>query len=124
MDPLGRTSRAVPERVSTSRGHSSPSAGLPEQARRETERRNRGSLRRRRSQGTVGRVRPCARPVGRLAVGVRGPPCPNLVGWTALAGSLSASSGSGEITLATALRDDCVPPKQASNHQSCPTVTL
>ena len=57
-------------------------------------------------RGTVGRVRPCARPVGRLAVGVRGPPCPNLVGWTALAGSLSASGGSGETTLATGLRDE------------------
>jgi hypothetical protein len=66
-------------------------------------------MRRRRSQGTVGRVRPRARPVGRLAVGVREPPCPNLVGWTALAGSLSASGGSGEITLATALRDGRVP---------------
>lgn len=53
-------------------------------------------------RGTVGRVCPCVRPVGRSAVGVRGPPRPNLVGWT-------ASSGSGEITLATALRDDRVP---------------
>lgn len=53
-------------------------------------------------RGTVGRVCPCVRPVGRSAVGVRGPPHPNLVGWT-------ASSGSGEITLATALRDDRVP---------------
>ena len=36
-----------------------------------------------------GRGCPCVRPVGRLAVDIRGPPRPNLAGWLALAGGLS-----------------------------------
>jgi hypothetical protein len=54
VDSLGLASWAVPERVSTSGEHSSPRAGLPEQARQETEGRHRASLRRRRSQGDRG----------------------------------------------------------------------
>jgi hypothetical protein len=37
--------------------------------------------------------------VGRLAVDVREPPCPNLAGWLALAGGLSTLGVSGEIPL-------------------------
>jgi hypothetical protein len=45
-------------------------------------------------------------PVGRLAVDVREPPCPNLAGWLGLAGGLSALGVSGEIPLDAALLDD------------------
>ena len=122
MDPLGRASWAVPERVSTSRGHSSPGAGLPEQARRETERRTRASLRRRRSQGDrgsgsslreAGGAARCRRPRAAL-------PQPR---WMDRSRRKSQRVGRirGDHARYGAPRRTS---KQASNHQSCLTVTL